>query len=195
VNPKSRLSDVLSLDERSELVKIMLLDVLDVLKNFEHETFVLSTHPLDFLHSYDVEVIVDSRDLDSAVNSFLKADTSVVMSDLVLIREETLERFFNTPGDLVIAPGRRGGTNMVLVRNNAFKVSYHYCSFLKHVSIAKDLGLNVTVFDSFYASVDIDDRNDLLEVLIHGEGKRTHRYLKSLGFEIVFDKNPRLVRN
>jgi len=191
VNPKSRLSDVLSLEERKKLVRVMLLDVLDVLNKFDCSVKVLSSHPFD-LHG--VEVCVDSQSLDDAINSRIGNETAVIMSDLVLLNEKTVEKFFNTEGDVVIAPGRRGGTNMLLIRDNRFRVSYHYCSFLKHIAIAERLGLKAVVFDSFYASVDVDSKDDLLEVLIHGKGKRTYEYLKSIGFDVKFDKDPKLVR-
>ena len=191
-DPKSRLSKVLSLNERIELAKRMLSDVLDTLTNFVDVTVLV---PPKTELDLDVKVEEDDRDLDSAINARLKRDTAVVMSDLPLINEDVLKRFFETEGDVVLAPGRKGGTNMLLVRVDDFRVSYHYGSFFKHLEIARKLNLKVEVFDSFYASVDVDDESDLLELMLHGKGKRSWDYLRSIGFDIDFSsKDPKLVR-
>lgn len=193
VNPKSRLSDILSEEERKKFAELMLIDVVNALKTHGLEIKIISTSRLDL--DLDVEFVEDRRELDECINSELKeVPKAVVMSDLPLLNSETFERFLNCEGDVVIAPGRKGGTNMLLVRRGGFKVSYHYCSFLKHLEIAKNLGFNCRVFDSFYSSVDIDDESDLLELMIHGEGKLSKSYLEELGFRIKFDKIPTLIR-
>ncbi|NHW23289.1 MAG: 2-phospho-L-lactate guanylyltransferase [Archaeoglobales archaeon] len=193
INPKSRLSSVLIREEREKFAKLMLIDVINALKAFELEIKVISTSRLDL--DLDVELVEDQRALDECINSELEdVPKAIVMSDLPLLNSEIFERFLNSEGDVVIAPGRKGGTNMLLVRKEGFRVSYHYCSFLKHIQIAKSMGFSCKVFDSFYSSVDIDDENDLLELMIHGEGKLSKSYLENLGFRIKFDKIPRLVR-
>ncbi len=192
-NPKSRLSNVMSREEREEFAKLMLLDILDVLKSFDYDIKVIT--PVHF-EVENARVCVDSRSLDDCINDELRdVPVAVIMSDLPLLNEKVLRRFFNTRGDIVIAPGRRGGTNMLLVRKKGFKVSYHYGSFLKHIRIAKELGFSYEVFDSFYSSIDIDDEEDLLELMLHGEGKRSKRYLEDIGFSVLFEKEPRLIRN
>ncbi len=193
INPKSRLSSVLSEEEREEFAKLMLIDVINVLRAHELEIKVISTSKLDL--DLEVELVEDQRTLDECINSELKeVPKAIVMSDLPLLNSETIERFLKSDGDVVIAPGRKGGTNMLLVRKEGFRVSYHYCSFLKHIEIAKSKGFSWKVFDSFYSSVDIDDESDLLELMIHGEGKLSKSYLEDLGFRIKFDKTPVLIR-
>ncbi len=192
-NPKTRLSSILSLEERVELAKRMLLDVLDAVTPVADDVIVLCPKGTEL--ELEVRIEEDDSDLDEAVNRRLRGETAVIMSDLPLISEEIVRRFFETDGDVVIAPGRKGGTNMLLVRDERFKVSYHYGSFLKHIRIARDMGLNVSVFDSFYASVDIDDEGDLLELMLHGEGKRSKSFLESIGFKVDFsERDPKLVR-
>ncbi|MCS7130191.1 MAG: 2-phospho-L-lactate guanylyltransferase [Archaeoglobaceae archaeon] len=193
INPKSRLSNVLSEEERRKFAELMLIDVLNVLKKFEGKIKLISTTKLDL--DLEVDVLVDPRSLDECINSELReVPKAIVMSDLALLNFETVERFLNCKEDVVIAPGRKGGTNMLLVRREGFRVSYHYCSFLKHLNIAKSLGFSYRVFDSFYSSVDIDDEEDLLELMIHGEGKVSKSFLEKLGFRINFEKIPNLVR-
>ncbi len=193
VNPKSRLSNVLSLKEREDLVRYMLLDVIDAVYNFSDEIIILT--PCDFTPECDVKVVVDDRNLSEAVNSLIRDNTAVIMSDLPLLNEDVLKRFFGCRSEVVIAPGRRGGTNMLLIRNGRFRVSYYYGSFFKHIEIAKRLGLSFEIFDSFYASVDIDEESDLLELLMHGRGKRSYGYLTSIGFKVLFEREPRLIRS
>jgi len=192
-NPKSRLASILSLDERMNLAKFMLMDVIDVVSKFTDDILVLV--PPNTELDLDVEIEEDSRDLDSAINARIEKNVAIIMSDLPLLNVKTLERFFSSKGDVVLAPGRKGGTNMILIRDERFRVSYHYGSFFKHISIAEKLGLNVEIFDSFYASIDIDDESDLLELLMHGKGKRSHEYLTSIGFGVDYSKkDPELVR-
>jgi 2-phospho-L-lactate guanylyltransferase len=191
VNPKTRLSEVMKRGEREKFARCMLLDVLNALSGFDCDVKILSTHPFQ-IEGY--EVVVDSRELDEAVNSRIEGETAVIMSDIPLINPETLRRFFESEGDVVIAPGRKGGTNMILIRDRKFRVRYYYCSFLRHLEIAESLGLKCTVFDSFYASVDIDTPDDLLELMIHGRGKKSHEFLHSIGFRIKYEREPKLVR-
>lgn len=193
INPKSRLGNVLSEEERMEFAKFMLLDVLKLLKSMDLEVKVVATSVVDV--PVGIEIVEDRKSLDECINSELReAPKAVIMSDLPLLNRETILRFLETDGDVVIAPGRRGGTNMLLVRKNGFRVSYHYCSFLKHIKIAKSMNFSFAIFDSFYASVDIDSEEDLLELMIHGEGKQSKDYLEKIGFRVEFDKVPRLMR-
>ena len=191
VNPKKRLSNVMRREEREKFAFYMLLDVLNVLENFDFKIYIISTHPFE-IEGYDVEI--DSRSLDEAINSRIKGETAVIMSDIPLINENVIEEFFDMEGDIVITPGRRGGTNMILIRNDLFKVSYYYCSYIKHLKRAKDLNLKFSTFDSFFASTDIDTPEDLLELMIHGERKISYDYLRSIGFRIKFEKEPKLFR-
>lgn len=190
-NPKSRLSDVLSYEERKKLMNYMLLDVVNTARECSKDVVVLSSGKIDF--NIDCKVIEDSRSLDNAVNSIIEDNVAIIMSDLPLLTSKILKRFLECEGDVVIAPGRRGGTNMLLLRDGRFRVSYHYGSFIKHVKIAEKLGMSVNIFDSFYAGVDIDDKNDLLELMIHGKGK-ARDYLEKIGFRVDYKKDPVLCR-
>ncbi|MEM0215392.1 MAG: 2-phospho-L-lactate guanylyltransferase [Archaeoglobaceae archaeon] len=193
VNPKSRLSDVLSEEERKRFAELMLVDVVNVLKKLDLEIKIVSSSKLNL--DLGVELEEDNRPLDDCVNSELEeVPKAIVMSDLPLLNSETIERFLDCKEDVVIAPGRKGGTNMLLVRKKGFRVSYHYCSFIKHLNFAKSLGFSYRIFDSFYSSVDIDDRGDLLELMIHGEGKLSKAYLEELGFRVKLEKIPKLQR-
>lgn len=190
-NPKSRLSDILSFEERKRLAELMLLDVIDAAKPFG-EIRVITPAKIEL---YDVDVVVDNSDLNTSINKELDdVPVAVVMSDLPLLDRSTLSRFFETDGEIVLAPGRKGGTNMLIARRTGFRVSYHYGSFFKHLEYAKQNGFSVSIFDSFFSSVDIDDKEDLLELLLHGEGKRSWEYLRNIGFDVKFKKTPQIER-
>jgi len=72
-------------------------------------------------------------------------------------------------------------------RASAFRVDYYGASFLKHSAIARDRGLQCEVIDSFRLHTDIDEKEDLVELLIHGTG-RSRKYLEDLGFSISIEK-------
>ncbi len=190
-NPKSRLSDYLSSEERKELALCMLRDVLSAVR--DEDVVVLLSEKNGIEKEINARIVVDTRPLSDAVNAILKPESAVIMSDLPLLTRAIVKKFLKTGGDIVIAPGRRGGTNMLLVRK-PFKVSYHYGSFLRHLNTARRMGLKLAIFDSFYASVDVDGYDDLLEVMLHGHGE-TRRFLESTGFRVVMEKEPRLTRD
>lgn len=168
--PKTRLEGVLSPDERAEFADAVLTDVLAALAAAGRSPTVLSTAPLP---ERSVPVRVDERDLSTAVNAVLAEATeatAVVMADLALATPRAFERLFAADGDVVLAPGLGGGTNALVVRDAGFRVDYHGGSFADHRAIAAERGLATTVVDSFRLAVDVDERADLAEVLLHGEG-------------------------
>lgn len=167
-DPKTRLSGVLDASERRAFARAMLDDVLDSLEQAGHDPTVLATAPIDC----EPPITVDDRPLTAAVNSVLDegVPAGIVMADLPLVTPAVLERLFGATGDVVIAPGIGGGTNALVVRHPDFRVDYHGASFRDHYEQAEEKGLDVSVFDSFELAVDIDEREDLLEVLLHGTG-------------------------
>ncbi len=189
-NPKSRLAGIMTEWEREELAFTLLMDVHDTCDN----ATILSTSPDRRLNGLKHEI--DDRDLDVAVTSRIKkGECAFVMSDLALVTEKIVDEFLSLGNEVVLAPGRKGGTNMLLSRNKSFYTSYHYGSFFKHLRICRELGIEFGIYDSFYASIDIDDESDLLELMLHGKGKRSYEYLESLGFYVdLFEKDPVLRR-
>jgi 2-phospho-L-lactate/phosphoenolpyruvate guanylyltransferase len=185
--PKTRLESVLSADERVSVARAMLEDVLDAVEATGHDPTVVSTSRLDL---EGVAVAVDDRPLTAAINDRLPSTTAdepvaVVMADLALATSDALERLFAAAAaaDIVIAPGRGGGTNALVVRNPEFRVDYHGGSYLDHREIAAEVGADVGVVDSFRLGTDIDEPADLVEVLVHGTGRAPDR-LREFGFEL-----------
>jgi len=183
--PNTRLAPLLSAVERHALAECMLADVVEAARDAGASPTVLSTGSVDCA----APVEVDDRPLTAAVNDVLAgADepVAVVMADLALATGPVLERLFAATGDVVLAPGRGGGTNALVARDPDFRVDYHGVSFRDHLEAARESGASVRVVDSFRLAVDVDERADLLEVLLHGEG-RTAAWLREAGFRVESD--------
>jgi 2-phospho-L-lactate guanylyltransferase len=184
-DPKTRLAPVLTADERRQFARAMLDDVLGALDAVDADPEVLSIGPLDL----DRPVIVDDRPLDPAVNDVLAGTdepVAIVMSDLALATPAALERLFAAEGDVVLAPGRGGGTNAFVARHPDFRVDYHDASIRDHRRIAGEVGATVAEVDSYRLGTDVDEPADLAEVLLHGEG-RAADWLREAGFALATD--------
>jgi 2-phospho-L-lactate guanylyltransferase len=179
IDPKSRLSTILDRAERREFAFVMLGDVLDALDRTRGVSAptVLSTAELDHDVAVsgkprDVDVLVDDRALTPAVNDVLASTAdavAVVMADLALATPTALRRLFASDADVVLAPGRRVGTNALVARHPEFRVDYHGASFVDHRAAAA-VGATVSVVDSNRLATDVDEPADLAEVLAHGAG-------------------------
>ncbi|WP_256393253.1 2-phospho-L-lactate guanylyltransferase [Natronoarchaeum rubrum] len=185
--PKTRLADLLDERERSALARAMLADVLAAVRAAGGEPTVLSTAPIDV----DAPVRVDDRALTPAVNDVLadavpESPVAVVMADLALATDDALAGLFASEGDVAIVPGRGGGTNALVVRHPEFRVDYHGLSYRDHRRIAEEIDADVAVADSHRLSTDVDERADLVELLLHGDGRAT-AWLRDAGFELVVE--------
>lgn len=184
--PKTRLADVLSPDEREAFAEAMCRDVVDAVDAAGGDPTVLSTEDVDV----DVPVTVDDRPLTAAVDAAIDrvgTPVAVVMSDLALATPRVLSRFLSATGDVVVAPGRGGGTNALVVRAPEFSVDYHGASYLDHLRVARDVGASVREFDSMRLASDVDEPADLAEVLIHTDG-RAARWLREAGVRLDVDE-------
>lgn len=185
VNPKSRLSAVLDREEREEFARVMLADVLGAIVASGAVPTILSTHPVSWPR---VEVLVHSAGLNETLNAFFseqKGPLLLVMADLPLASPESLLRVMNTPADIGIVPGRGGGTNVLFLKDpRRFRADFYGTSYLKHRQIAQEFGCSVEVVDSFRLHTDIDEREDLVEVLLHNTGK-SREFLESRSFSLI----------
>lgn len=188
--PKTRLAGVLDAAERASFARAMLADVLATVRAAGREPDVVTTEPVDV----DAAVTVDERSLTEAVNAVLETSAdqvAVVMADLALATGPALDELFTTDGDVVLVPGRGGGTNAFVARHPGFRVDYHGASYLDHLRAARTVGASVAVVDSHRLSTDVDERADLVEVLLHGEGEAAD-WLRSAGFELATDDENRV---
>jgi 2-phospho-L-lactate guanylyltransferase len=187
-NPKTRLSALLSLEEREQFAKSMLEDVKAAVKDAMCNPVLVCSELFD---SEDVQVTITDTDLNGALNAILPQNvgpTLIIMADLPLADTTSVRRVISTDKDLSIVPGRGGGTNAIFMKEpQKFHVDYYGTSFLKHMKIAEEAGLSVDVIDSFRLHTDIDEPEDLVELLIHGTGK-SRAYLEELGFSLSVEK-------
>ena len=186
VNPKTRLSDLISQEERETFARAMLEDVLIAVKDANYSPVIIAT---ELYESEDhVQITVPDADLNTTLNAILPTAVSpcvILMADIPLADAAALRRLFATEAEIAFVPGRGGGTNAIFLRDaSRFHVDYYGGSFLKHVKIAEDAGLSWEVIDSFRLHTDIDEKEDLVELLIHGKG-RSRAYLEGLGFSLV----------
>ena len=137
-----------------------------------------------------ITVREDSRELNDALNELLADEIEpilIVMADIPLALPATINEIVAHPEDVVIVPGRKGGTNALFLRNpSAFSVSYYGASFAKHRERAQRRHLSFAIHDSFFISTDIDEVDDLIELLIHGNGYST-TYLHRIGIQLFVD--------
>jgi 2-phospho-L-lactate guanylyltransferase len=193
-DPKTRLDPVLDATERREFAERMLRDVVSAVDAAGGRPEVIATAPLDVGFECEsdrpVEVRVDDRPLSPVVNDEIGtaegSELAVVVADLALATPRALSRLFGAEGEVVVAPGRGAGTNALVVRTPDFSVDYHGTSFLDHLGIARSLDIDPTVVDSFRLATDVDEPADLVEVLVHGEG-RAYEWLDAR-FELVVEE-------
>jgi 2-phospho-L-lactate guanylyltransferase len=182
--PKTRLEDVLTADERASFARTMCRDVLAAARGAGLDPTVLATAPVDGL---DAPVTVDDRPLSAAVNAVLAESDGpvcVLMADLALATPAAVSRLLDAGGDVVVAPGRGGGTNALVVRHPAFRVDYHGCSFCDHRETVRALEADLGTVDSMRLATDVDEPEDLVEVLVHGGGEAAD-WLRERGFRLA----------
>lgn len=187
-NPKSRLSCILDEEERTHLARAMLRDVLSALHGAGCDPFVMSTAPFSLAGE---RVVANPAGLNEALNDLLaKTDGPllILMSDLPLVTPGIIRAMVRTHRDMAIAPGRGVGTNAIYLRSaSGFRVDYYQASYLKHIRIAEERGLSYDVIESFRLHTDVDEKEDLVELLVHGTGE-SRQYLEGLGFALSIEK-------
>lgn len=143
------------------------------------------------VNSSALTVQQDDRELNEVLNEVLareRAPLLLLMADVPLVTPESINRIIAHDEEVVIVPGRKGGTNALFLRKpSAFTVSYYGMSFREHLAIAKQRQLSHAVYDSFFISTDIDEAEDLVELLIHGSGFSA-AYLHLIGIGLQVDK-------
>ena len=212
---KSRLGGVLSEKEREEFAVRMLGDVLVALSESEiEEVEIISTCSEEQIKedlniglklnlelesksdlNLKLSVREDGRGLNEVLNEGIKDEKEpvlIIMADVPLATPESINEIISREEDVVITPGREGGTNALFLRKPyKFAVSYYGISCLKHIETARRRDLSYAIHDSFFISTDIDEVDDLIELLIHGGGFSVE-YLRGIGVSIHADNNSKM---
>lgn len=198
---KTRLGAFLTEKEREEFAICMLKDVLVAVSGSEiEEAAIISTcSKLNFELDEELKLTVreDEKELNEVLNEVIRKEKEpvlIIMADIPLATPESINELVRREEDVVIAPGRKGGTNALFLRRPyEFFVSYYGISYLKHVEMAKRRNLSHVVYDSFFISVDIDEVDDLIELLVHGKGFSAE-YLRAIGVCLRVDKEAKVDR-
>ncbi len=174
-NAKSRLSNVMTKAQRETFVELMLKDVIENLKGAGITSIdILTPSPKEIQDEFGVSVIKDEADLNEALNNYLESQKEpvlIIMADLPLVKSQHIRDIISSDEDVVIVPGKGGGTNILYIaKPELFRVCYYNSSFENHCEIASKQGLSLGTYDSFLASTDIDEPHDIVELILHGEG-------------------------
>ncbi len=187
-NPKTRLSCILDQAERENFAEMMLADVIGAAEGAGCIPLILSTEAYKFS---DYQVLVNTAGLNEALNDLLSKTPGpvlILMADLPLATGDAVKRMVTESAGMSIVPGRGGGTNAIFLSSGeSYRVDYYGASFLKHMRIAEERGLLCEVIDSFRLHTDVDEKEDLVELLIHGRGK-SRACLEELGFRLLIEK-------
>ena len=188
-NAKSRLSPVLTLGEREEFVEFMLKDVLNALSKADiNKIDILTTSIYGVSDDIETNVIVSELGLNEVLNKYLSKISEpvmIIMADLPLVTTQHINEIINSDADVTIVPGKGGGTNILYIKEPAkFHVKYYGSSFRTHCDIANNMSQSVYVYDSFLASIDIDEPQDLVELLLHGHGMAKDYIKQKFGIEV-----------
>lgn len=176
---KSRLSSVLTEDERAMLNYSMLSNVLLTLRSISQIDQILvvsrDTSALSLAREYGVRTV--QEDGRPNLNTALKRATAVAQiysvdnilvlpADLPLITSQDIENIIKKAGDppvMVIAPDRRmDGTNALYVSPaGTIEYSYGPGSFRRHIEQAKINRMRTEICDLPTLSLDLDWPEDL----------------------------------
>ncbi|MBE0512793.1 2-phospho-L-lactate guanylyltransferase [Candidatus Bathyarchaeota archaeon] len=190
-NAKSRLSSLLTDDERKCFCLKMLEDVLGTVKSTErpHETVVVSKDPIvsKIAKNFDAAYLEErkaglNKTVSEAVDWCVErgaASVLVLPADVPLVAPTDLNRIF-TFGEkvsMVICPSRNGkGTNaLLLTPPNVSPTFYGPHSFQRHIKEAKKLKISFHRYRSSRIALDIDTVKDLT-YFISLKAKETSAY-------------------
>ncbi len=162
-NPKTGLSDLLSLSERREFNLLMLENIVNVASRIG-DVYIISP---DFKGNIPGAKIFRSKlklnpALNQAINS-LGLPSIIIPSDVPLIRERHLKTLMKYNEDIIISPGNRCGTNAMVLRKK-IKLRYNGKSFKKHLEEIQQKGLSYRIVQIKDIKRDIDDESDLKEL-------------------------------
>lgn len=176
---KSRLSKVLTEDERTNLNKTMLINILKTLQRVEEvdTILVVSRDPfaLSLARDFKARTVLEdgSPELNTALRraamvaqAYQVHEILVLPADLPLIKPEHLKEFIHhsgNPPEIVIAPDRRhNGTNALYI-NPAGLIEFCYGpgSFDIHIKNAKAANARIDIVESPVFGLDLDLPEDL----------------------------------
>ncbi|WP_409200855.1 2-phospho-L-lactate guanylyltransferase [Methanobrevibacter sp. DSM 116169] len=193
---KTRLSPFLNEKERETLLKAMLKDVTNALKENVDKIFLISadSNVLDYGKELGIDTLKenDNSNLNKALSQameYCKGKSRKIIitpSDIPLMKNTDLNLLIKNSEkyDIMISPSKGGGTNVLIMEPELIETKFGDFSFLEHIKIANENNLTYQIFDSFYISLDVNTTEDLGEIMVHGENSYTKEYLRSLNIDV-----------
>jgi len=193
---KIRLSSILSWEERINLTRFMLEDILETLKSFNLDVFIVTPDDYfeEFFKKYGVKVIKEER--EEGVNSAVEKANQicikegfkaslVIPSDVPLISKEdvklVLEGLEEFKGVIISPSFRLDGTNLLLRSPpNIIPTYYDNDSFFNHLKASLKEGLKVRIIITRNLCLDIDSPEDLEEFLKVKVNKKSYSYVNQV---------------
>jgi 2-phospho-L-lactate guanylyltransferase len=176
---KSRLSPVLSEDERTALNQTLLTNTLKILSSVPQidRIMVVSRDPaaLTLARDFGARTVLENgnpelntalRRASMVAKTHLANEILIIPADLPLISKFEIEAFLKrsgNPPEIIISPDRRrDGTNMLYI-NPAGLIQFHYGtgSFQKHMAEAETSGARIEIVESTSLGLDLDIPEDL----------------------------------
>ena len=110
----------------------------------------------------------------------------ILPSDIPLIGKTNIKLLIDQAKnlDFIIVPSKGGGTNALIIKPLSIDMKFGGFSFKKHIEEAEKKQLAALVHDSFYMALDVNTTEDLGEIMLHGNGTETKKYLESLGIKV-----------
>ena len=183
---KTRLSAELSPLERGALTLAMLEDVLDAVQAVSGwEAWVVSPDEvaLEIAARRGVRPVPEDkpplanaiRQVEALAKQAEATALAIVPADLPLVTAETLGEALHTLGAVVLTPSGDGaGTSLLLRRPpRAIPARFGPDSFRRHLALAEERGLPVSVVERREISFDVDRPGDILTLLAEGRDGRT----------------------
>ena len=194
-NPKSRLSEILTLKERRELVSVMLEDVIRPIESagLLNQTYLVSSdeESLRFASKLGARTLRETSEdgVNAAVERGMRETPDsegwlILPADIPFLTSRDLPRilgFSESGAAIVMSPSREfNGTNLLLLeRGSRLKLSYERNSFSNHLATAARSGFSVAVYCSWTVTLDIDSVEDVRLALSKGITNATTTFLKS----------------
>lgn len=192
---KSRLSDLLNIDERMKLSLYLLEDLLTITSIIDgFETIVVGSDDevKDIAKKFNAKFIEDeSKGVNEAVklaDSYTKEfEASLVIPiDLVLLEPIDLIMLYDITKDMkdgiILSPSNRlDGTNLLLRKPSLIMDTYYDMdSYLLHLHKALDQGLDVRILLNNRITHDLDSIADIKHIMNIDANKKSINYLKTI---------------
>ena len=180
---KSRLSSILSVEERTNLNKRMLTNMLNCLRDVTQvDNFIVISYDsstLAIARNLGAKTVLESRitNLNRALRkatavakAFNATQVLILPADLPLINKEDIIKFVKHGGEppeiIISSDYRQNGTNALLVNPiGAIEYDFGEWSFKKHIEQAerRKMRIDICNIESFMYDLDIPDDLELLK--------------------------------